>query len=429
MKTAVIRAGDACSAGTVDGEVIPVDIAAEKAAAMAKRVKECERLSLFDAAGRVLAGGIRSAVDLPQFANSAMDGYAVRLSGFAGNGPWRFVVTGRARAGDPPMAADTRLDGAVRVFTGAAVPQGFDAVIMQEHCERVGEELLIPERPRPGENIRRVGEDVPGGSALVEAGEALTPPRLALLAAAGVVELEVWRKVRVGLLSTGSELRDPGEQLAAGQIYNSNRVLLRSMLAALRWVETIDFGIVPDDREMLSEAIGKASARCDVVLTTGGVSAGEEDHVTAAVLGRGASIEVLKVAMRPGKPLKVGLIGDTLFVGLPGNPNATLVTFRQIALPAIRALAGLNNIHSVWFPAAAGFSYRKKPGRTEFMPVRVEGRDSSGIPVLAMLGRGSSASVRSMAMADGIALLRPEASLIREGELLRFEPLCQGGLV
>ncbi len=235
-------------------------------------------------------------------------------------------------------------------------------------------------------------------------------------------QVDVRRKVRVGLLSTGSELREPGQKLGSGQIYNSNRIMLRSMLERFTWAEVLDFGIVPDDREALSEAIGESARRCDVLVTTSGVSTGDEDHVAAAVRRNGAALEVLKVAMRAGKPLKVGLIGETLFGALPGNPNAALVTFTQIALPAIKAVAGLRDIHPEWFPGTACFRYSKTPGRTEFVPVHVTGRDPSGLPVLEMLGRGSSADLRAMAMAEGIAVFAPEVETIEEGMPIRFEP-------
>jgi molybdopterin molybdotransferase len=403
--------------------MIPVNIAAAKAVAVARPVPETERLPLLEAAGRVLALDINSPMNLPPFDNSAMDGYAVHLTAFAGKGPWRLPVAGRMRAGDPEMP-EHGANVAVRIFTGASLPAGFDAVVMQERCERSGDHIVIAERPRGGENVRRAGEYVRAGDVLLSGGEALSPQKLALLAGAGVAEAEVRRKVRVGLLSTGSELRDPGQPLEFGQIYNSNRILLRAMLAGFQWAEVLDFGIVPDDQDALAVAVGESSARCDVLLTTGGVSAGEEDHVAAAVRRSGAVLEVLKVAMRPGKPLKVGLIGGTLFAGLPGNPNAALVTFRQIAMPAIKAVAGLRDIHPAWFPGAAGFSYSKRLGRTEFVPVRVVGRIPSGLPVLEMLGRGSSANLRVMAVSEGIALLPPETDVIEEGMPLRFEPFC-----
>ena len=227
--------------------------------------------------------------------------------------------------------------------------------------------------------------------------------------------------MRIGLISTGSELRDPGESLAYGQIYNSNRVMIRAMMASRSWAEIVDFGIVPDRRDALIEAFAEAAQGCDALVTTGGVSAGEEDHVVSAMNYHGGKLDVLKVAMRPGKPVKIGLMGGTLFAGLPGNPNAALVTFRQIALPAIRTIAGFASVGPDWSPAVAGFAYNKRLGRTEFVPVRIVGRDELGRPILDMLGRGSSASLFAMALADGIALLPPDVNSIARGLPLRFE--------
>ena len=269
--------------------------------------------------------------------------------------------------------------------------------------------------------MRHAGEDVRAGNLLMGAGDQLSPQRLALLAGQGLDLVEVLRKVRIGLISTGSELRDPGEPLGRGQIYNSNRVMIRAMLSASPWAEIVDYGIVPDRREALAEAFGEAARRCDVLVTTGGVSAGEEDHVVSALGCHGGSLDVLKVAMRPGKPVKIGMIGPMLFAGLPGNPNAALVTFRQIALPAIRTIAGLRRTGPDWSPAIAGFTYGKRLGRTEFVPVRITGRDGSGRPVLDMLGRGSSASLMAMSLADGIAMLPPDVVSIERGLPLSFE--------
>ena len=240
-------------------------------------------------------------------------------------------------------------------------------------------------------------EDVRAETRLMDSGDQLSPQRLALLAGQGLAQVEVLRKVRIGLISTGSELRDPGEPLGRGQIYNSNRIMIRAMLSAYPWAEIVDYGIVPDRRDALAEAFGEARRRCDVLVTTGGVSAGEEDHVVSALEHHGGTLDVLKVAMRPGKPVKIGSIGSMLFAGLPGNPNAALVTFRQIALPAIRTIAGLADVGPEWSPAVSGFAYKKRLGRTEFVPVRITGRDELGRPVLDMLGRGSSASLMAMA--------------------------------
>jgi molybdopterin molybdotransferase len=302
-----------------------------------------------------------------------------------------------------------------------AVPQGFDAVVMQERCERIGEQIVLRERPLEGEHIRHAGEDVNAGTSVLSAGALLSPQRLALLAGQGTAEVEVIRKVRVGLVSTGSELREPGVPLSPGQIYNSNRVMIRSMLGACPWAEVIDYGIVPDRQEALCDTFGQAASQCDVLVSTGGVSAGDEDHVAWALGRQGGSLDILKVAMRPGKPVKIGMIGQMLFAGLPGNPNAALVTFRQIALPALRTIAGIGSAAPEWLLAVAGFRYEKRMGRTEFVPVSIAGHDDIGRPVLEMLGRGSSASLMAMASADGIALLLPDAAVVEHGTMLQYE--------
>lgn len=412
---------ETCLAGDASRPVSP-DIAAARAVAIAGAVAETETIDLVDAQGRVLAADVISPMAVPPFDNSAMDGYAVRLGDLTGDGPWTLPVAGRIAAGANLQGSKPGEPQALRIFTGAPVPSGFDAVVMQERCKRDGDQVIISgKRPRMGENIRLAGEDVERGALLASSGEALSPQKLALLAGAGVSSVSLFRKVRIGLISTGSELREHGETLAPGQIYNSNRVVLRAMLSRLTWAQVEDFGIVPDDRSLLERTLNAASSTCDLVVTTGGVSGGDEDHVAAIMRDEGTPLEVVKVAMRPGKPVKVGRLGQAVFFGLPGNPNAALVTFRQIALPAIRTVAGLRDVVPAWQPAVAGFEYGKKAGRTEFVPVRIAGRSEAGVPIVEMLGRGSSANLSAMAAADGIALLPPEDETIRPGMPLRYE--------
>jgi molybdopterin molybdotransferase len=397
-----------------------VDIAAAKAVAAAVPVAETETLDLLAAIGRVTGANLRASLNLPPFDASAMDGYAVRADSFTGPGPWRLEVTGRIAAGDAPTQSS---EGAVRILTGAPVPQGFDTVVMQEKCRLDGDAIVIDQKPRTGQNVRIAGEDVRRSESLLEAGETLKAQHLALLAGQGMAAVEVRRKVRVGLVSTGTELREPGQPLHPGQIFNSNRVMLRASLDACSWAEVLDFGIVPDTREAIAAALAEAVKQCDAIITTGGVSAGEEDHVTWAVGSGGGVLDVLKVAMRPGKPVKVGKLCDALFLGLPGNPNATLVTFRMIALPALRKLAGLSITSPTWTQAVADFTYEKRPDRTEFVPVRIGTAGSDGLPRLTILGRGSSASLRAISLADGIALLPPGVNRVVAGMRVAFEPI------
>jgi molybdopterin molybdotransferase len=410
---------DHCEAGAT-AAVIPVDIAAAKAIATAVAVAETETLDLLAAIGRVTATDVVASLNLPPFDASAMDGYAVKAASFNGQGPWRLRVTGRIAAGDAPTQTS---EGSVRILTRAPVPQGFDTVVMQERCRIDGDAIVIDQKPRPGQNVRIAGEDVRRGESLLEAGEILKAQHLALLAGQGMAEVAVRRKVRVGLISTGTELREPGQPLHPGQIFNSNRVMLRASLDACRWAEVLDFGIVPDTREAIIAALAEAAKRCDVIITTGGVSAGEEDHVTSAVSSGGGVLDIMKVAMRPGKPVKVGKLGAALFLGLPGNPNATLVTFRMIALPALRRLAGLSITAPTWTQAVADFTSEKRADRTEFVPVRLGTTASDGLSRLAMLGRGSSASLRAISQADGIALLPPGVDRVEPGMPVAFEAI------
>jgi len=419
MTLAAASPQDPCDAGAT-GTVVPVDIAAAKAAAAAIPVAETETLDLLAANGRVTAAEIRAGLNLPPFDASAMDGYAVKGDHVRGQGPWRFAVTGRIAAGDAPRPS---AGGAVRILTGAPLPDGFDTVVMQEKCTVDGDDVVIRERPRPGQNVRIAGEDVRRGDMLLRAGDLLKPGHLALLAGQGMAAIAVRRRIRVGLVSTGTELREPGERLHPGQIFNSNRVMLSASLDGCRWAEVIDFGIVADTRAEIAAVLAEAAERCDAIITTGGVSAGEEDHVTSAVSSGGGALDVLKVAMRPGKPVKVGRLGSALFLGLPGNPNAALVTFRMIALPALRKLAGLSGTAPVWTRAVADFTYAKRADRTEFVPVRIGDPAPDGLPRLAMLGRGSSASLRAIAQAEGIALLPPGMDRIEPGLPLAFEAM------
>jgi molybdopterin molybdotransferase len=350
-----------------------------------------------------------------------MDGYAVRLGDFHGTGPFRFRVSERIIAGDTrslSLAEGT----AARIFTGAPIPEGADAVIMQESVTPRGSVIEVATQPRAGLNIRREGEDRRIGAPVLPRGLRLTPPRLALLAAAGMADVLVHSRLRVGLFSTGNELRDPGQTLAFGQIYNSNRVMLRSLMAE-PWIEITDYGILPDDPDAIRSAIRQASASNDIVISSGGVSAGEEDHVLDALKREDATLEVLKVAIRPGKPLTIGRVGGALFFGLPGNPYAAAITFIQIARPALRKAAGLLEEIDSWIPAVSGFDYPRKTGRREYLPVTWDRRDALGRPVLNRLDQGSSASLGPIATARGIAVIDPDIERISPGSPLRVEPL------
>ncbi|MFN3646971.1 MAG: gephyrin-like molybdotransferase Glp [Gemmobacter sp.] len=410
-----------CSAGK-SGPTLSVDAARLRAVAVAAPVAQTEVLPLDMACGRVLAAPVAAASALPPFDNSAMDGYALRLSDLAGAGPWELPVSQRIAAGD--RSARSLAPGtAARIFTGAPIPEGADAVVMQENVTRRGDRIVLSAPSRPGQNIRRRGEDLALGAQALAAGVALTPPRLALLAGSGVPQVAVRRRVRVAILSTGNELAEPGHPLAPSQIYNSNRVMLRATLARLPWAETTDLGILPDDPQAIRAAIRAAAQGNDVVISSGGVSAGEADHILDALRAEAAELDVLKVAIRPGKPLTVGRLGGSLYFGLPGNPYAAAITFAQIARPALRKVAGLTEAPDAWLPAVAGFTYHRTTGRREYVPVTWARRDALGRPVLERLGQGASASLFPIACAMGIAVIPPDLSVIHPGQPLQVEVL------
>lgn len=414
---------ETCTAGRSES-ALSVDAARLRAVAAVARVAGTECLALEDAHGRILADAPLARTSLPPFDNSAMDGYAVRIGDFKGAGPYRFRVSERIIAGDT-RSLHLETGTAARIFTGAPLPAGADAVIMQESVTRRGNFIEVATRPNVGLNIRREGEDRRQGEPVLPRGLRLTPPRLALLAAVGLADVPVHRRLRVGLFSTGNELRDPGQTLGHGQIYNSNRVMLRSLIAK-PWIAMTDYGIMPDDPDAIRDAIRQASASNDIVISSGGVSAGEEDHVLDVLKREDATLEVLKVAIRPGKPLTIGRVGGALFVGLPGNPYAAAITFLQIARPALRKAAGLLEEIDTWIPAVSGFDYLRKVGRREYLPVTWDERDALGRPVLQRLDKGSSAGLGPIATAKGIAVIDPGVERISQGSTLQVEPLFWG---
>ncbi|WP_267900893.1 molybdopterin molybdotransferase MoeA [Sinorhizobium meliloti] len=311
---------------------------------------------------------------------------------------------------------------AVAINTGAPIPAGCDAVVINERCLRSNNVVVIAHRPRSGENVRKAGEDIGSGAIAAARGNLITPHVAAMMAALGMAEVDVLRRVRVAIVTTGAELRQPGERLGEGQIYDSNRFLVRSMLD-LPWICLTDAGNVTDRFDDVSGALFDLSRDNDVVISTGGMSHGAADFVRSALAARGASLSVMNVAMRPGKPATIGRLGPALFIGLPGNQMAAAIALRQIAFPAIRVTGGFGSTDPVWFPATSGFDYRKRQGRTEFVPVAIAGRDNEGMPLLRLLGRGSSGSLSPLANADGIAVLPSEANEVRAGMRLRYEPL------
>lgn len=417
LKLATISSAE-CGAGK-DGKVLSVDIASAKALAIATVVNRRNILSLHDASERFVSDSISAISNVPPFDNSAMDGYAVSMQSFPGSGPWELMVSERIFAGDSTKH-NFAVGEAARIMTGAPMPMEADTVIMQEHCIVQENSILVQERPLRGRHVRLAGEDVSKGRILVSSGTQLNAGKLALLAAAGINRVKAYDKVRIGIISTGSELTEPGQLLAPGKIYNSNRYYLRSRLNQ-SWIDILDYGIVSDDKNAIQKLVQQAAEECDILFTTGGVSAGEKDHMIDVLAKENAELEVLKVAIRPGKPVTVGKLGKTLYFGLPGNPYAAAVTFEKIAWPAIWATAGSIGNPKKPIQAVSGFNLKRRPGRTEYVPVTWSETDQFGRPIVQQLGRGSSASLLPLAEAGGLATLRAEHSVVSEGDVLEVD--------
>ena len=384
--------------------------------AAARPVEEIRNLPLTAATGRVLAQALHATVAVPPLDNSAMDGYAVRLADVPGAGV-TLPVSQRIPAGTvgTPLQAGT----AARIFTGAPVPVGAEAVIMQERCTAGDGVVTINTVPRPGEAIRRAGEDIATGAQILRPGIRLRAQDIALAAAAGLPELPVFRRVRVGVFFTGDELFQPGEPLPPGGIYNSNRYALRALLEGLG-CEVRDLGTVPDTLPATREALRRAAADNDLVITSGGVSVGDEDHVKPAVEAEGR-LNMWKIAIKPGKPLAFGEVnreagGKAWFIGLPGNPVAAMVTFMVMVRPFLLRLQGIDRLTPRSYALRADFDWPRPDVRMEFLRVRIN--DDGGVE---LFGNQGSGVVTSLVWGDGL-IWNPPSQAIARGDSVRFVP-------
>jgi molybdopterin molybdotransferase len=392
--------------------LLSVDEALDQLLAAAKPVSNIEEVPTLDAAGRVLAKPQRSTMDVPPMDNSAMDGYAVRLSDLS-SGALTVAQKIMAGAVGGPLAPRT----AARIFTGAPIPPGADVVVMQEDCEAEGDKVTIKKKPRPGEWIRRAASDIRRCSEILAAGKRLLPQDVGLAASVGIGTLPVYRKVKLGLFFTGDELVMPGEPLAPGRIYNSNRFTLRG-LGAQYGCEVIDYGIVPDTVEATREVLRRAAAECDLVVTSGGVSVGDADYVKPAVEAEGKLL-MWKIAMKPGRPLAFGEVGKAFFIGLPGNPVSSFVTFLIFVRPFLLRTQGISEVQPRVIQARADFDWPEPDARREFL--RVKWNAQGG---LDLYPTQDSAVLTSTSWADGL-LDNPAARAIRKGETVRYLPYAE----
>lgn len=388
--------------------------ALEKLLAAARPVEEVRRVPLLAAAGRVLAVAQQSTVAVPPLDNSAMDGYALRSADVPAAGVC-LPVSQRIPAGTVGVALQPGT--AARIFTGAPIPAGADAVVMQERCEQGEGGVVINHVPKSGENIRRAGEDISIGAEILSAGLKLRPQGIALAASAGLPELPVYRRLRVGMFFTGDELVQPGEPLPPGAIYNSNRYALRTLLEGMG-CEVRDLGAVEDTLAATRDALRRAAADNDLVITSGGVSVGEEDHVKPAVEAEG-ELDMWKIGIKPGKPLAFGKVrkegGHAWFIGLPGNPVAAFVTCLMMVRPFVLRLQGVAYVAPRVLNLPCASAWTKADGaRLEFLRARIN--EAGAIDLYRNQG---SAVVTSLCASDGL-VLNPPGNTIAAGDSVRF---------
>jgi molybdopterin molybdotransferase len=397
----------------------PVDEALAFLLNQVKPITQQETLGLNEAIGRVLATTVKSQVDVPPWDNSAMDGFAIDSKDLD-TGKSRLRIAQRIPAGSVGRTLEPGT--AARIFTGAPVPQGADAVVIQEVCKIEGDEVVVMERPSIGANIRKAGEDILQGEAILSTGIKLDAQHLGLAASVGVAQLSVYHRLKVAVFSSGDELVMPGGELESGQIYNSNQFTLSGMLQRMG-CEVVQLGIVEDTFEATCETLSRGAEEADLVLASGGVSVGEEDHVKPAVEHLG-SLALWKIASRPGKPLAFGYIGETPFMGTPGNPVSLFVTFCLFARPFILRMQGISGeVRPTPFPAIAGFEKAATDKRQEYARGRME-LNGQGQAVVRLYPNRSSGVLSSVVWANGLAVL-PPLTAIKPGDPVNFIPYSE----
>lgn len=406
------------------GPLLPVDDLEQIIRERITPVAEIETVALALARGRTLAGDVKAPINLPPFDNSAVDGYAVCNADLSAQSDTTLTVADRITAGRAaahPIAPAT----AIRIFTGAPMPEGADTVFMQEDVRTDGGTVVVPPGLKTGSNRRLAGEDIRAESVALPAGRVLSIADIALASALGLTELTVRRRIRVALFSTGDELTEPGEPLARASLYDANRTLLGGLISSFG-ASVTDLGILPDDPAILAAALRDAASGHDLVLTSGGVSTGEADHVRGAVEAVG-SLVFWRVAIKPGRPVAMGVIPSApagtsaAFVGLPGNPVAAFVTFVRVVRPLILRLAGAVAAPLVPLPVRAGFGYRKKTGRREYVRVALT-RDPDGTIVAVKHRQEGAGVLTSLTETDGLVELSEDVTTVEPGSTVGFLP-------
>ncbi len=404
--------------GGADGGLMTIAQALARLEARLSPAVGTQVLPLRQGLFRILAEDVVAGISVPPHDNSAMDGWAFRHADLSGDG--RLPVVGRVAAGHP-FDGELPVGGAVRIFTGAPMPKGADTVAMQEECREEDGSVILPTRLKRGDNAREAGEDITKGSVVLRAGCRLRPQELGIAAAIGRTELDVYRPLRAAVFSTGDEIRDPGNGLPPGCIYDTNRYTAGALLQSLG-AEITDLGILPDKREIIQAALQDAAAGHDLILTSGGVSVGDEDHVKPAVMALG-SLDFWRLAIKPGRPVALGEVVGIPFIGLPGNPVAVMVTFMLIARPMVLRLMGASHVDLTRFPVEAGFAFKHKPGRREFLRARLA--HSDGRLVAVKSPSDGSGVLTSMTWSDGLVDICEDMGDIAPGDMVGFVPYSE----
>lgn len=396
---------------------LSVDEARTRICSQITPITRSESVSLEQALGRVLSNDVVSPIDVPGYRNSAMDGYAVNGTQLINERTTSFNVIGNSFAGVPFDGA-VGVGEAVRIMTGALVPEGTDTVIMQEQVDRNDDRITILGEHHIGDNVRHPGEDMAAGETVLMAGTVIDPAELGLLASLGIGSVAVQAPPRIALLSTGDELVEPGQTLAEGQLFDSNRFTLRAMLQRLGY-EIEDMGIIADDKATITEAFRTAAANADAIITSGGVSVGDADFVKQ-VLEEIGEIDFWKIAMKPGKPLAFGNIDGTRFFGLPGNPVSVMVTFQQMVRPALARLAGATSVLPTRMTLPCANRLKKRPGRADFQRGQLEHDEQGNLQVRSVGAQGSHL-LTTMSRADCFIILPAESGDLEAGTMVNIE--------
>jgi molybdopterin molybdotransferase len=412
-----VRAMDDC---LVDLPLLDPSAALEIILHDVEEIRGDETSPLGSLLGRVASADVTSAVCLPRFDNSAVDGFGLHAADLQKHAPLTLSIVGRAAAGH---AAGGRLEPGetFRILTGARIPDGVAAVILEERTTRSAADVTLHFMPELGANIRGHGEDVSSGTIIVPRGTVLDARHLAILAASGNARIPVKRRLRVGVLSTGDELVEPAVKTAPSAIIDTNRPMLLALLGSPA-IDVVDLGIIADDRDAIARALREVASHLDLLITSGGVAGSDADHLEPAILAAGGHCRTLKLALRPGKPIGKGVVGNMQVLALPGNPVAALVNFLLFGRPLIQKLLRASDMNRMNSTARAAETFFHKTGRTEFMPACIAKHDDGGIPLIRKLGRGGSARLLPLVNADGFAEIGPEVGDVCRDSILRFHP-------